>query len=101
MDRFLGGEWKQVPGYGNQPLAPTLDGDVKVFDLTIDAIKHQIDAQKDPLDALGYNGTWPGPQPARRRGRQGPGDLQEQPARDDRRPFPRPGPAERASTASR
>jgi FtsP/CotA-like multicopper oxidase with cupredoxin domain len=62
VDRFLGGEYDKVPGAGNQPLEPTLDGDVKVFNLTIDPIKHQIDALKDPLDALGYNGTWPGPQ---------------------------------------
>ena len=26
VKRFLGGEWQQVPGYGNQPLAPTMDG---------------------------------------------------------------------------
>jgi FtsP/CotA-like multicopper oxidase with cupredoxin domain len=29
--------------------------------MTIDAIKHRIDAVKDPIDALGYNGTWPAP----------------------------------------
>jgi FtsP/CotA-like multicopper oxidase with cupredoxin domain len=61
VDRFLAGEYNQVPNPGNQPLEPTLDGDVKVFNLTIDAMKHQIDAQKAPVDALGYNGTWPGP----------------------------------------
>ena len=38
-----------------------MDGDTKVFDLTVDPIKHQIDAQTEPLDALGFNGTWPGP----------------------------------------
>ena len=48
-------------GFGNQPLEPTIDGDTKVFNLTIDAIKHQIDALKTPVDGLGYNGTWPGP----------------------------------------
>jgi FtsP/CotA-like multicopper oxidase with cupredoxin domain len=47
--------------HGNQPLAPTIDGDWKVFDLTVDAITWQIDALKEPLDALGYNGMWPGP----------------------------------------
>ena len=46
---------------GNQPLEPRLDGDVKVFELTIDEIEHRIDALKAPLAALGYNGTWPGP----------------------------------------
>jgi FtsP/CotA-like multicopper oxidase with cupredoxin domain len=40
---------------------PTLDGDTKVFNLTIDAIKHQIDALKAPVDTLGFNATWPGP----------------------------------------
>ena len=61
VDRFLGGEWQQVDGYGNQPLEPTTDGDTKAFDLTIDRIKHRIDAMKEPIDALGFNGTWPGP----------------------------------------
>ncbi len=61
VQRFLGGEWEQVPGYGNQPLEPRLDGDVKVFDMTIDKLNHSIDAKKDPLAALGFNGTWPGP----------------------------------------
>ncbi len=61
VDRFLGGEGATMPGQGNQPLAPTMDGDTKVFELTIDPIEHQIDAQTDPLDALGFNGTWPGP----------------------------------------
>jgi FtsP/CotA-like multicopper oxidase with cupredoxin domain len=29
--------------------------------MTVDKIKHRIDATKDPIDALGFNGTWPGP----------------------------------------
>jgi FtsP/CotA-like multicopper oxidase with cupredoxin domain len=61
VTRFLDGEYGKVEGAGNQPLEPGLDGNVKVFDMTIDRIRHQIDAQKDPLDALGFNGTWPGP----------------------------------------
>jgi FtsP/CotA-like multicopper oxidase with cupredoxin domain len=61
VDRFLGGEGATLTGQGNQPLAPTMDGDTKVFELTVDPIKHQIDAQSDPLDALGFNATWPGP----------------------------------------
>lgn len=61
MDRFLGGEWEQVPGYGNQPITPTLDGDTKVFQMTIDPIVHRITATMDPVDALGYNSRWPGP----------------------------------------
>ncbi|MBF8289930.1 MAG: Multicopper oxidase type 3 [Chloroflexi bacterium] len=43
------------------PLTPELDGDVKVFRLTIDKIKVNIDELKDPIDGLGYNGQWPGP----------------------------------------
>ena len=62
VTRFLEGEWQQVPGYGNQPLAPTLDGDTKVFDMTIDPIVHRLSAMLDPIDALGFDGTWPGPQ---------------------------------------
>jgi FtsP/CotA-like multicopper oxidase with cupredoxin domain len=60
VDRFLAGEATTLP-LGNQPLEPRLDGDTKVFELTIDKIRHQIDATKDPIDALGYNGAWPGP----------------------------------------
>jgi hypothetical protein len=47
---------------GNVALAPTIVGDTKVFDLTIDKIPDwQIDATTPPLAAMGYNGTWPGP----------------------------------------
>ena len=34
---------------------------VKVFDFTVDKINHRIDAVQPALDALGFNGTWPGP----------------------------------------
>ena len=62
VKRFLDGESAAVPGAGNQPYGdPRLDSSVKVFELTIDKIKHQIDAENEPLDALGFNGTWPGP----------------------------------------
>ncbi len=61
VDRFLGGEAAQVEGYGNQPLEPRTEGGVKVFELTIEEMDHRIDAQKDPVKALGFNGTWPGP----------------------------------------
>ena len=44
-----------------QPLKPTLDGDVKVFELTIDEIEQHIDELKPPVAALGYNKQWPGP----------------------------------------
>jgi len=62
VKRFLDGEYGKVDGAGNQPFGtPTFDGDTKVFNFTVDKIKHRIDAQKDPVDALGFNGTWPGP----------------------------------------
>jgi FtsP/CotA-like multicopper oxidase with cupredoxin domain len=44
-----------------QPLKPEIDGDVKVFRLTIDEIAQKIDETKDPIAALGYNKQWPGP----------------------------------------
>ena len=44
-----------------QPVTPTLDGEVRVFNLTIDEIQHQIDELKEPVAALGYNAQWPGP----------------------------------------
>ncbi len=43
------------------PLTPQMDGDVKVFNLTIDEIFQQIDEMKPPVPALGYNKQWPGP----------------------------------------
>jgi len=43
------------------PLVPELDGDVKVFRLTIDEFDQKIDETKPPLAALGYNAQWPGP----------------------------------------
>ena len=58
--RFLGGEAATLP-LGNQPLEPRLVGDVKVFELSIDEIQHQIDGVLPAVAALGYNGTWPGP----------------------------------------
>jgi FtsP/CotA-like multicopper oxidase with cupredoxin domain len=44
-----------------QPLKPTMDGDVKVFNLTIDEMDWKIDEMKAPVKALGYNAQWPGP----------------------------------------
>ena len=61
VKRFLDGEGAKLEGTGNQRIEPRLDGPVKVFDMTIDAIQHRIDAVKDPIAALGYNGTWPAP----------------------------------------
>jgi manganese oxidase len=43
------------------PLVPELDGDVKVFSLTIDEFEQHIDEMLPPVAALGYNGQWPGP----------------------------------------
>jgi hypothetical protein len=53
-------EWMRVE-HGNQPLEATVDGDWKVFDLTVDQMDWQIDAMKEPVKALGYNKMWPGP----------------------------------------
>jgi len=62
VKRFLGGEYGNVEGPGNQPYgAPKVDGDTKVFELTVDKISHKIDALKPAVDALGFNATWPGP----------------------------------------
>ena len=44
-----------------KPLAYEMDGDVKVFKMTIDEINQSIDEMKPPVAALGYNGQWPGP----------------------------------------
>jgi manganese oxidase len=60
IKRFLDGEAATLP-LTNEPLKPRIDGDTKVFELTIDEIDHRIDALKDPVKALGYNGVWPGP----------------------------------------
>ncbi len=43
------------------PLKATVDGDVKVFNLTIDEFDQKIDELKAPVKALGYNAQWPGP----------------------------------------
>ncbi|MFP5342270.1 MAG: multicopper oxidase domain-containing protein [Candidatus Limnocylindria bacterium] len=43
------------------PLTPTLDGDVKVFNLTVDEMEWRIDELLPPVAALGYNAQWPGP----------------------------------------
>jgi FtsP/CotA-like multicopper oxidase with cupredoxin domain len=61
VDRFLAAEYDDLPA-PNAVLKPKLDGDVKVFELTIDEIEHRIDAQGAPLAALGFNAVWTGPQ---------------------------------------
>jgi FtsP/CotA-like multicopper oxidase with cupredoxin domain len=60
------GEPEQDPEFtlvehGNQPLEPTVDGDWKVYELSVDQMDWQIDAMKEPVKALGYNKMWPGP----------------------------------------
>lgn len=61
VDRFLGGEGASLKGAGNQPLEAKLDGDTKVYEITVEEIQHQIDAVNPPVAALGFNATWPGP----------------------------------------
>ena len=62
VKRFLGGESGTLEDAGNQPYGDArIENGVKVFELSVDKITHKIDAQKAPIDALGFNGTWPGP----------------------------------------
>ena len=61
VKRFLDGEAGALDGAGNQPLEPRIEGGVNIYELTVDKISHRIDALKEPIDALGFNGTWPGP----------------------------------------
>ena len=61
VERFLGGEGASMARPGNVPLEPRVEDGVKVFELTIEEIDHPIDAEKEPVKALGFNGTWPGP----------------------------------------
>jgi hypothetical protein len=44
-----------------KPLTPQMDGDVKVFNLTIDEVTQKIDELLPSVAALGYNAQWPGP----------------------------------------
>jgi FtsP/CotA-like multicopper oxidase with cupredoxin domain len=44
-----------------QPLVPEIDGEWKVFRLTIDEIEQAIDEMRPPVAALGYNKQTPGP----------------------------------------
>jgi FtsP/CotA-like multicopper oxidase with cupredoxin domain len=57
--------WAQVPQLvisdAVTPLTPKLDGDVKVFELTVDEFEQRIDEKMAPVQALGYNAQWPGP----------------------------------------
>jgi hypothetical protein len=61
VQRFLDGEGASMANQGNVPLEPKIVDGVKFFDMTIEEIDHLIDAKKDPIAGLGFNGTWPGP----------------------------------------
>jgi FtsP/CotA-like multicopper oxidase with cupredoxin domain len=65
MDSYLGTPTQkpehELVQHGNQPIAPTIDGDWKVYEMTVDQMDWQIDAMKEPVQALGYNKMWPGP----------------------------------------
>jgi FtsP/CotA-like multicopper oxidase with cupredoxin domain len=56
---FLAG--KETDTYGNQPLEPTMDGNVKVFDLTVEEIQWEV-AKGQFVDAMAFNGQVPGPE---------------------------------------
>ncbi len=47
-------------GIGNQPLKPEMDGDVKVFNLTVSQIQWEITTGQS-VDAMAFNGQVPGP----------------------------------------
>ena len=61
VQRFVAGEWEKAGPYGNQPLEPRIDGDFKVFELECTAFPWTVDPQLPTVDAVGYNGMWPGP----------------------------------------
>ena len=71
VDRFLAAEYDQLPA-PNAILKPKVEGDVKVFELTIDEIEHRIDAQGTARRAR-LQRHWPGPRIRGRRGRPCPG----------------------------
>jgi FtsP/CotA-like multicopper oxidase with cupredoxin domain len=58
VDAFVAGVKTQ--GLGNQLLEPTMDGDIKVFELTASVIQWETDAGK-LSEAWAYNGQVPGP----------------------------------------
>jgi manganese oxidase len=56
---FLAG--KETDTAGNQPTEPTMDGAVKVFDLTVEEIQWEV-AKGQFVDAMAFNGQVPGPE---------------------------------------
>jgi FtsP/CotA-like multicopper oxidase with cupredoxin domain len=59
VEDFLAG--KETDTAGNQPLEPTMDGDVKVFDLTVEEIQWEV-SKGQFVDAMAFNGQVPGPE---------------------------------------
>ena len=102
VDRFLGGEGGHAAGH-RQPAARSRRSSTGSRSSTSRSRRSSTRStpQKDPIDALGFNGTWPGPRLTVVEGDQGPGDLHEQHARVDRDPFPRPGRAEQHGRRAR
>jgi uncharacterized cupredoxin-like copper-binding protein len=48
-------------GVGNQPLEPVMDGDVKVFEITVTEVQWEV-APGQLVDAMAFNGQIPGPE---------------------------------------
>lgn len=48
-------------GLGNLPLEPAMDGDVKVFEITVTEVKWEV-APGQLVDAMAFNGQIPGPE---------------------------------------
>lgn len=65
MDAMAEARVKAFPakteGLGGQPLAPKMDGDTKVFELTAQAVKWEVEPGKR-VAAFAYNGVIPGPE---------------------------------------
>jgi manganese oxidase len=65
MDRMHEEGVKAFPapteGKANQPLEPTMDGDVKVFELTCKVVQWEV-TPGNKVEAWTYNGTMPGPE---------------------------------------
>ena len=59
VNAFL--EGNQTDTQGNQPLEPTIDGRVKVFELTASQVRWET-SKGVFVDAMAYNGTVPGPE---------------------------------------
>jgi len=56
---FLAG--KETDTHGNQPLEPTMDGNLKVYDLAVEEIRWEV-AEGQFVDAMAFNGQVPGPE---------------------------------------